>query len=237
MTSTAPTTCFSTIGSSPPSRRNRPSLGAPSGSETLKKTYTDFVSGNDPLPNRAYQPISADDRRRRGATGGADKLVQRACQPGGLLEDHRLPPRGGGHVQCQLHLGGRLARAARPRARAEDPVSPPPERQLSDRASRITPSRGLPWPATPKPRQRRLRPSSGQFSACAEFAGYRMLDAAVARPPGRGNRQASPPARPVPLARRIREPPAFLRRSGPGRHHPGRPQRAGKRRRRSIPTP
>ncbi len=48
-------------------------LGAPSASETLKKTYTDFVSRIDPLPNRAYQPITADAAAAQ-TTGGADKL-------------------------------------------------------------------------------------------------------------------------------------------------------------------
>jgi len=48
-------------------------LGVPTASETLKKTYTDFVSRIDPLPNRAYQPIAADAAAAQ-TTGGADKL-------------------------------------------------------------------------------------------------------------------------------------------------------------------
>lgn len=35
-------------------------FGRPPSSETFQKTFTDFVSGTNPLPNRAYQPIAAD---------------------------------------------------------------------------------------------------------------------------------------------------------------------------------
>ena len=49
------------------------SLGAPGTSETLKKTFTDFVSGADPLPNRAYLPLTADAATAQ-TTAGADKL-------------------------------------------------------------------------------------------------------------------------------------------------------------------
>lgn len=48
-------------------------LGVPTASETLKKTYTDFVSRIDPLPNHAYQPIAADAAAAQ-TTAGADKL-------------------------------------------------------------------------------------------------------------------------------------------------------------------
>ena len=50
-------------------------LGTPSASGTLKKTFTDFVSRVDPLPNRAYQPIAADAAAAK-TTGGADKLFE-----------------------------------------------------------------------------------------------------------------------------------------------------------------
>jgi len=48
-------------------------LGIPASSETLKKTFTDFVSGADPLPSRAYQPIREDSAAAQ-TTSGADKL-------------------------------------------------------------------------------------------------------------------------------------------------------------------
>lgn len=48
-------------------------LGPPASSETLKKTFTDFVSGTDPLPNRSYQPILEDSASAQ-TTGGANKL-------------------------------------------------------------------------------------------------------------------------------------------------------------------
>jgi len=48
-------------------------LGNPGSSQNLKKTFTDFVSGIDPLPNRAYQPIPADAAAAQ-ATTGADRL-------------------------------------------------------------------------------------------------------------------------------------------------------------------
>lgn len=48
-------------------------LGNPAGTETFKKTYTDFVSGADPLPNRAYQALPADTVAAQ-TTAGADKL-------------------------------------------------------------------------------------------------------------------------------------------------------------------
>lgn len=48
-------------------------LGAPGASETLRKTFTDFVSGADPLPNRTYLPISPDAAAAQ-TTAGADQL-------------------------------------------------------------------------------------------------------------------------------------------------------------------
>ena len=48
-------------------------LGSPSGSENLKKTFTDFVSGIDPLPNRAYHSLRQDSATAQ-TTGGSDKL-------------------------------------------------------------------------------------------------------------------------------------------------------------------
>ena len=48
-------------------------LGKPAASESSKKTFTDFVSGKDPLPNRAYLPITADTAKAQ-TTVGADKL-------------------------------------------------------------------------------------------------------------------------------------------------------------------
>lgn len=56
-------------------------LGAPGGSETLKKTFTDFVSGKAPLSNRSYLPLPADTSVGA-TTAGADGLFTKyANQP------------------------------------------------------------------------------------------------------------------------------------------------------------
>jgi len=58
------------------------SLAPPTASETLKKTYTDFVSGADPLPNRAYKPLLEDSTAAQ-TTAGADALFNNHVnQPG-----------------------------------------------------------------------------------------------------------------------------------------------------------
>lgn len=44
------------------------------GGKTIQKTYTDFVSGAAPLPNRAYQPIAEDRAAAAGNTANANAL-------------------------------------------------------------------------------------------------------------------------------------------------------------------
>jgi hypothetical protein len=49
------------------------SLAPPTASENLQKTFTEFVSGAVPLPNRAYQPLREDSAAAQ-TTSGADTL-------------------------------------------------------------------------------------------------------------------------------------------------------------------
>ena len=132
---------------------------------------------SSPAPIPLAQPrLSADPSRtppppkpprRRQAVHGLR-------QQGGLLENHRLPPRSGGHVQRQLHLRQSLARIVRPRPQSEDTLCHPYRKHpLRQGRLRLLPLR----------RRRRYRGqdigTSGGFSSCAEFAGYRKLDDAT----------------------------------------------------------
>ena len=113
-------------------------LGQPASSETSQKTFTDFVSGKDALPNRAYLPIKADAAAAQ-TTAGADGLFDPIRKQGGCLEKHRFPHRGGRHVQRQFHLGQCLASPVRPRPQSEDSLRHPHRQHLVWR-SKTTPS-------------------------------------------------------------------------------------------------
>jgi hypothetical protein len=149
------------------------SLGNPASSETLKKTFTDFVSGTDPLPNRAYQPILADAAAAQ-TTSGADKL----------FDDYANKADSWKTIASRLEVEGmfnvnstsvKAWRALLGHARDQKtPLVTPTGDVLSGKEDYAF-SRS----AVAGDTEAKTIGTSGGFSACAEFAGYRILDGAV----------------------------------------------------------
>ena len=145
-------------------------LGAPSGSETLKKTFTDFVSGKDPLPNRSYLPISADTGLGA-STAGADGLFTKyANQPDSWKSiASRIEVEGMFNVNSTSITAWRaLLGHARNR---KNPYFTSTGNSLSSKEdyafSRFAVAGDV---------EAKSIGSSGAFSKSAEFAGYRKLD-------------------------------------------------------------
>jgi len=146
-------------------------LGIPASSQSLKKTFTDFVSGIDPLPNRAYLPIH-QDRAAATTTAGADKL----------FTDHASKANSWQTIASRLEVEGMFNvnstsvnawRALLGHAR-------------NQKIPHVTPSTtALTGPqdyafsrfAIAGDTEAKSNGTSGIFSTSAEFAGYRILDA------------------------------------------------------------
>jgi hypothetical protein len=149
------------------------SLGKPASSETLKKSFVDFVSGTDPLPNRSYQPILADAAVAQ-TTSGANKL----------FDDHVNKADSWKTISSRLEVEGmfnvnstsvKAWRALLGHARDQKtPFVTPTGYQLSGNEDYAY-SRS----AVAGDTEAKTIGTSGGFSACAEFAGYRILDDAV----------------------------------------------------------
>lgn len=149
---------------------NSPNLGRPASSETLKKTYTEFVSGSNPLPNRAYQPILEDSAAARTSTGANDlfgKYVDKTDSWKTIAS--RLEVEGMFNVNSTSVTAWRaLLGHAR---NLKTPYATPTGSKVSgeeDYAFSRFPVAG--------DSEAKTRGTSGQFSTCAEFAGYRKLD-------------------------------------------------------------
>lgn len=56
---------------------NSAAFGAPGAGDTLKKTYSDFLTGIVPLPNRAYRPIPADSAPATQSPANIDALYEK----------------------------------------------------------------------------------------------------------------------------------------------------------------
>ena len=148
-------------------------LGSPSGSENLKKTFTDFASGIDPLPNRAYQPLRQDSATAQ-TTGGPDKL----------FTDHANKVDSWKSIASRIEVEGMFNvnstsvtawRALLGHARdIKTPYATGTGNTLSGEEdyafSRF---------AVAGDTEAKSIGSSGGFSKCAEFAGYRKLDGPV----------------------------------------------------------
>ena len=152
---------------------NSQNLGRPASSETLKKAYTEFVSGTTPLPNRAYQPILDDSAAAKTSKGTSDlfsKQVDKADSWKTIAS--RLEVEGMFNVNS---TSVKAWRALLGHARDQKiPYVAPTGSKLSgleDYAfSRFSVAGDT---------EAKTRGSSGLFSACAEFAGYRKLDDAM----------------------------------------------------------
>ena len=148
-------------------------LGNPASSETLKKTFTDFVSGTDPLPNRAYQPILADSAAAQ-TPGGADKLFNDYANKADSWKTiaSRLEVEGMFNINSTSVKAWRalLGHARNQKIPYLDSSGNKLSGEEDYAVSRF---------AVAGDTEAKSQGSSGGFSASAEFAGYRILDAAV----------------------------------------------------------
>jgi hypothetical protein len=149
---------------------NTAALGAPSGSETLQKTFTDFVSGKNPLPNRAYMPIMGDSALAQTASGAESLYAQHAATPGSWRTiSSRLEVEGMFNVNSTSVTAWRaLLGHARD---LKTPYVTATGNQLSGKEDYAFSRFAIAGDTDAK-----TPGSSGQFSASSEFAGYRKLD-------------------------------------------------------------
>lgn len=145
-------------------------LGTPSASETLKKTFTDFVSGKDPLPNNAYLPILADTSVGASTAGAEGLFTNYVNQPASWKSiASRLEVDGMFNVNSTSVTAWRsLLGHARNR---KTPYVTSTGNNLSGKED-YTFSRF----AVAGDVEAKSIGSSGAFSSSAEFAGYRKLD-------------------------------------------------------------
>ncbi len=148
-------------------------LGVPAGSETLRRTFADFVSGVDPLPNRPYQALPADSSAAR-TPGGVDRLftdhVGRADSWRTIAS--RLDVEGMFNVNSTSVKAWRalLGHARNQRTAFVTPTG----NSLSGREDHPFSRFSIAGDTAAG-----TRGSSGLFGASSEFAGYRRLDEAT----------------------------------------------------------
>lgn len=148
-------------------------LGQPTSSETSKKTFTDFVSGNDPLRNRAYMPIRADAAAAQ-TTAGADKLFTDHASKAGAWKSiaSRIEVEGMFNVNS---TSVKAWRALLGHARNQKiPHVTPTGSALSGAEDYAFSHFSVAGDVEAK-----SIGTSGQFSASAEFTGYRKLTGPV----------------------------------------------------------
>lgn len=148
-------------------------LGVPASSETSKKTFTDFVSGKAPLPNRAYLPIKADAAAAK-TTAGADGLFTQYASKAGAWKSiaSRIEVEGMFNVNS---TSVKAWRALLGHARDQKiPYVIPTGNNLSDKQDYAFSHFSVAGDVEAK-----SIGTSGQFSTCAEFAGYRKLTGPV----------------------------------------------------------
>jgi hypothetical protein len=145
-------------------------LGNPASSESLKKAFTDFVSGIDPLPNRAYQPILADAAVAQ-TTSGADKLFNDYANKADSWKTiaSRL------EVEGMFNVNSTSVKAWRALlGHARNQKIP----YIDSSGSKLSGEQDYAFSrfAVAGDTEAKSIGTSGGFSASAEFAGYRKLD-------------------------------------------------------------
>ncbi len=152
---------------------NPANLGKPTSTETLNKTYIDFVSGKTPLPNNAYRPIPADAATGQTTTGADSLYTSQVNKPESWQTiASRLEVEGMFNVNS---TSVKAWRALLGHARKQKiPYITPSGITLSGESnyafSRL---------AVAGDTEAKSIGSSGVFSTSAEFAGYRQLDNAT----------------------------------------------------------
>jgi len=148
-------------------------LGVPAGSETSKKTFTDFVSGKDPLANRAYLPIPEDAAAAQ-TTAGANSLFDKYASKAGAWQTmaSRIEVEGMFNVNS---TSVKAWRALLGHARNQKiPYVTLTGNSLSGEQdyafSRFSVAGDV---------EAKSIGSAGQFSSSAEFAGYRKFNATL----------------------------------------------------------
>jgi hypothetical protein len=143
-------------------------FGRPPSSSTFQKTFTDFVSGTDPLPNRAYQPIAADAAVAR--TGNLSSLTTFiASRDSWRSVASRLEVEGMFNVNSTSVTAWRalLGHARNQKIPYQTPSGVSLSGQQDHAFSRFSIAGDT---------EAKTIGSSADFSDCAEFAGYRILD-------------------------------------------------------------
>jgi hypothetical protein len=148
-------------------------FGQPAATETLQKTFTDFVSDKDPLPNRAYRPIPGDVATAQ-TTSGADSLfnTQANTKDSWQVIASRIEVEGMFNVNSTSVSAWRalLGNARNQKVPYTTASGSALSAQQDHAFSRFSVA-GDTEAKTPG--------SSGQFKTCAEFSGYRILDGPV----------------------------------------------------------
>ena len=148
-------------------------LGLPAVTETSQKTFTDFVSGTDALSNRAYLPLKADAAAAQTPAGAVGLFTQYASKPGAWKTiASRIEVEGMFNVNS---TSVKAWRALLGHARNQKiPYVTPTGHTLSGAQDYANSHFSVAGDVEAK-----SIGTSGQFSACAEFAGYRKLTGPV----------------------------------------------------------
>jgi hypothetical protein len=144
------------------------SFGKPPSAATFQKTFTEFVSGTDPLPNRAYQPIAADTAvARTGDLSALNTFIAKSDSWRSVAS--RLEVEGMFNVNSTSVTAWRalLGHARNQKIPYQTASGVSLSGQQNYAFSRFSIAGDT---------EAKTRGSSGDFSDCAEFAGYRILD-------------------------------------------------------------
>ncbi len=155
---------------------NSPTLGAPTAGASLKKTYTDFLTGDSPLPNRPYKAIHADTAFATASTSNVDTLYDKHINAADSWRTiaSRLEVEGMFNVNSTSVQAWRalLGHARGQKIPYFNAAFVPTLSEEKDYAfTRFTVSGDVEAKSTPA--------ISGSFQGAAEFSGYRTLDDAL----------------------------------------------------------